>query len=47
MGKACSSYVAKMNTYRMLMGKIDRKRPLRRPRNSWLNNVELVLGGLM
>jgi hypothetical protein len=31
----------------MLMRKIDRKRPLRRPRNSWLDNVELVLGNLV
>jgi hypothetical protein len=39
------------NAYKYLVGKLERKRPLRRPRCSWENNIkmdlrEIGLGGV-
>jgi hypothetical protein len=34
---------AKRNAYRLLVGKPDRKRPLGRPRHSWMDDIEIVL----
>jgi hypothetical protein len=34
---------AKRNAYRILMGKPDGKRPLRRPRHRWVDNIKLDL----
>jgi hypothetical protein len=31
----------KMSAYRILMGKPERKRPLGRPRRSWVNNIKM------
>jgi hypothetical protein len=31
----------KKNVYRLLLGKPERKRPLRRPRRRWVNNIKL------
>jgi hypothetical protein len=33
----------KMNAYRILVGKPERKRPLGRPRRRWVNNVKIYL----
>jgi hypothetical protein len=41
MGGACSTNGVKMNSYRILVGKPDGKRPLRRPRRRWVNNVKM------
>jgi hypothetical protein len=34
----------KRNTYRILVGKPERKRPLGRPRHRWMDNVKMDLG---
>jgi hypothetical protein len=34
---------AKRNAYRILVGKLERKRPLGRPRCRWVDNVEMDL----
>jgi hypothetical protein len=34
----------KRYVYRLLMGKPEGKRPLGRPRNSWVNNIKMDLG---
>jgi hypothetical protein len=33
----------KRNAYKILMGNPERKRPLRRPRRWWVNNVKMDL----
>jgi hypothetical protein len=33
----------KRNMYRLLLGKPERKRPLGRPRRSWIDNIKLDL----
>jgi hypothetical protein len=33
----------KMNAYRILVGKQDRKRPLGRPRRRWVDNIRMYL----
>jgi hypothetical protein len=33
----------KRNTYRMLLGKPEGKRPLERPRHTWTNNTKIDL----
>jgi hypothetical protein len=43
MGRACSTNVEKRNTYRILVGKPEGKRPLGRPRHRWLNNIKMDL----
>jgi hypothetical protein len=35
--------VEKMNAYRILVGKPDGKRPLRRPRHRWVDNIKMGL----
>jgi hypothetical protein len=35
MGRACSTHGRKRNAYRILVGKPEGKRPLRRPRHRW------------
>jgi hypothetical protein len=44
MGVACSTNEEKGNVYRLLVGKKERKRPLGRPRHSWLDNIKMDLG---
>jgi hypothetical protein len=39
MGGACSTNVAKRNAYRILVGKPEGKRPLRRTRSWWVGNT--------
>jgi hypothetical protein len=34
----------KRNTYRLLVGKPDGKRPLGRPRRRWVDNIKMDLG---
>jgi hypothetical protein len=34
----------KRNSYRLLMGKPDRKGPLGRPRRRWVDNIRMDLG---
>jgi hypothetical protein len=37
----------KRNAYRLLVGKPEGKRPLRRPRRRWVDNIKRDLGGGM
>jgi hypothetical protein len=37
----------KRNTYRLLVGKPEGKRPLRRPRHRWVDNIRMDLGEVM
>jgi hypothetical protein len=41
MGRACSTNGAKLNAYRILVGKPEGKRPLGRPRRRWVDNIEM------
>jgi hypothetical protein len=43
MGRACSTNWEKRNACRILVGKSERKRPLRRPRLRWLDNIKIDL----
>jgi hypothetical protein len=43
MGRACSTNVEKINAYRILVGKPERKRPLGRPRRRWVDNIKMDL----
>jgi hypothetical protein len=36
----------KRNVYRLLVGKPEGKRPLRRPRRRWMNNIKMDLLGI-
>jgi hypothetical protein len=37
----------KRNAYRLLVGKLERKRPLGRPRRRWVDNIRMDLGELV
>jgi hypothetical protein len=41
---ACSTNGGKRNAYRLLVGKPEGKRPLGRPRRSWVDNIRMDLG---
>jgi hypothetical protein len=41
--KACSTNKEKRNAYRILVGKPERKRPLRRPRSRWVDIIKTNL----
>jgi hypothetical protein len=43
MGRACSTNGGKRNAYRILLGNPEGKRPLRRPRRSWVDNIKIDL----
>jgi hypothetical protein len=43
MGRACSTNADKRNTYRILVGKPEGKRPLGRPRRGWADNIKMDL----
>jgi hypothetical protein len=43
-GRACSTNGEKRNTYRILVGKAEGKRPLRRRRRRWVDNIKMDLG---
>jgi hypothetical protein len=39
MGKACSTHEIVRNAYNILVGKLEGKRPLGRPRRRWEDNI--------
>jgi hypothetical protein len=41
MGSACSTNGEKRNAYRILVGNPEEKRPLRRPRRRWVDNIKM------
>jgi hypothetical protein len=43
MGGPCSTNGEKRNTYRLLVGKPEGKRPLGRPRCRWVDNIRMDL----
>jgi hypothetical protein len=43
MGRACSTNGEKRNSYRILVGKPEGKRPLGRPRRRWVDNIKMDL----
>jgi hypothetical protein len=43
MGRACSTNGEKRNSYRLMVGKPEGKRPLRRPRCRWVDNIKMNL----
>jgi hypothetical protein len=43
MGRAVARMGKKRNAYRILMGKPEVKRPLRRPRHRWVDNIKIDL----
>jgi hypothetical protein len=43
MGGACSTNGKKRNSYRLLVGKPEGRRPLGRPRRKWLDNIRMDL----
>jgi hypothetical protein len=43
MGRALAQMGAKRNTYRILVGKPERKRPPRRRRRRWVDNIKMIL----
>jgi hypothetical protein len=44
MGGSCSTNGRKRNSYGLLVGKPEGKRPLVRPRRKWVNNIGMDLG---
>jgi hypothetical protein len=44
MGRVCSTNGAKRNACRLLLDKIEGKRPLRGPRRMWVDNIKMDLG---
>jgi hypothetical protein len=36
----------KRNAYKLLVGKLDEKRPVGRPRRSWVNNIKMDIGDI-
>jgi hypothetical protein len=43
MDGSCSTNGEKRNAYRLLVGKPEGKRPLRRPRSRWVDNIRMYL----
>ena len=44
MGGACSTYAGEgRGVYRVLVGKLEGKRPLGRPRRRWVDNIKMDL----
>jgi hypothetical protein len=43
MGRACSTNGEKMNAYKILVGKVEGKRPLARPRRRCVDNIKMDL----
>jgi hypothetical protein len=43
MGWACSTKGEKRNAYSLLVGKPEGRRPRRRPRRKWLDNIKMDL----
>jgi hypothetical protein len=47
MGGSCSTNGEKRSAYRLLVRKPEGKRPLRRPRRRWVDNIGMDLGEVM
>jgi hypothetical protein len=43
MNRSCSTNGDKRNAYRILVGEAEEKRPLRRPRLRWVDNIKMDL----
>jgi hypothetical protein len=43
MGRACSTNWEKRNSFRILVGNPERKRPQGRPRRRWVDNIKMDL----
>jgi hypothetical protein len=43
MGRARSTNGVKRNAYRILVGKLEGRRPLGRPRRRWVDNIKIDL----
>jgi hypothetical protein len=43
MGRACNTNGGKRNAYRLLVGNLEGKRPLGRPRRRWVDNIKMDL----
>jgi hypothetical protein len=43
MGRACSTNGEKGNAYEILLGKLEGKRQLGKPRRSWVDNIKMDL----
>jgi hypothetical protein len=43
MGRACNTNGEKRNAYRILVGKPEGKRPLRRSRHRWVDSIKMDL----
>ena len=43
MGGSCRTYGVRRGVYRVLVGKPEGKRPLRRPRHRWEDNMKMDL----
>jgi hypothetical protein len=43
MGRAYSTHGEKLNAYRILVGEPEGKRPQRRPRRRWVDNIKIDL----
>jgi hypothetical protein len=43
MGRACSTNGEKRNAYRILVGMLEGKRPLGRPRRMWVDTITVDL----
>jgi hypothetical protein len=41
MGRACSTNGENRNAYRILVGKIEGKGPLGRPKRRWVDNIKM------
>jgi hypothetical protein len=46
MGGACKMNGEKWNACRLLVGELEGKRPLGRPRRKWVDNIKMNLGGI-
>jgi hypothetical protein len=44
MGAACSTNGEEKNVYRLLVGEPNGRRPLGRPRRTWVDNIKMDLG---
>jgi hypothetical protein len=44
MGRACSTNKGEEESYTLLVGKTEGKRPLGRPRRRWVDNIRIYLG---
>jgi hypothetical protein len=43
MGRTCGTYGERRGAYSVLVGKLEGRRPLRRPRRKWEDNIKIDL----